>query len=72
MREVATNDLSGPGDTLHKHDIRQGAHGRTDGRIDGWTRFTYLQSEEIDLYEEMSHNAYETHRVMIIGLKAEN
>jgi hypothetical protein len=32
MREVATNDLSGPGDTLHKHDIRRGAYGRTDRR----------------------------------------
>ena len=51
---------------------REHTDGRTDGRIDGWTRFTYLQSEEIDLYEEMSHNAYETHRAMIIGLKAEN
>jgi len=28
MREVAPNDLSGPGYTLHKHDIRRGTRGR--------------------------------------------
>jgi len=38
MREVAPNDLTGPGYTLHKHDIRR-------GRLDGLAQ---LQLEEID------------------------
>jgi len=48
MREVAPNDLSGPGYTVHKHDIRRGARGRG---------FTQLQLEEIDLDQEMTQTA---------------
>ena len=45
MREVAPNDLSGPGYTLHKHHIRRGARGRG------------LQSEGTDLDQEMLQTA---------------
>lgn len=62
MREVAPNDLSGPGYTLHKHDIRRGARGRG---------FTHLRSEENDLDQEMSQTVWGIHRAMIKRLKAE-